>query len=695
MKYFIFVLLCLGTLAGSGQKLDSLKADSSKKGSAIQLNTVIIRGQRPLIERRVDGIVFNAESLSPVAGADASDILRKIPMLSVDGNNNLMVRGSGKVKVLIDGKPSEIYAPSVADALRAIRAEQIAKVEVITDPPARYDAQGTDAVINIITKKLKRNSTNANIGGMLGNRGENIMGDIHHQQGVWQVHGDGFGQGYRNRNGLVLLRNTAASSLRQETKTRQMGSYVFGGINLICRLDSLNNLNAGFRLHRYTSVVNSTSDTYDTVFLFQRLMKTPVRGSSQTYNIGFDGQSKNKRNKYSLLGMYADQQTNTKYVLQQNVPDKSPYQESFAGTAVTKDLTLQADYARVFSKDSKWESGAKLSTKNVHDVNLYVPDAGRSAIFDYNNTIFAAYANLSNHLGSWGWSTGLRYEKTTLNAIFRNAIGEEQSFSNWVPYALVQLSLNANASLKLSYTQKIVRPFVSYLDPTVNTSDSLTLQHGNPDLSPEITRRYQFSYSVNDPKFFRDLTLFFNDNRNTIENIRNPLANGRLESTWRNVGTNQRLGLSATFNWKPGPAFLLGGTLTGQYVHLASKSLGVVHNGFMRLLTMNASYKISHGYSLDFYGYFDADDLSLQGYRQGWKFYNMTLNKKFRNERLMLSLRTEVFLTRYTYNAEVIATSSYVQRQTTRYQNQNLRLTITYKIGKSEITAPATRPVDQ
>ncbi|GAA4089803.1 outer membrane beta-barrel family protein [Mucilaginibacter panaciglaebae] len=695
MKYFIFVLLCLGPLSGGAQKLDSLNADSSKKESAIRLNTVIIRGQRPLIERRVDGIVFNAESLLPAAGADASDILRKIPMLSVDGNNNLMVRGSAKVKVLIDGKPSEIYAPSVADALRAIRAEQIAKVEVITDPSAKYDAQETDAVINIITKKLKQNITNANIGGVLGNRGENIMGDIHHQQGVWQVHGDGFIQGYRNRNGTVLLRNTAASSLRQKAETRQTGRYIFGGINLICRLDSLNNLNAGFRVGQYTSVVNSVSDTYDTVFLFQRLMKTPVQGSGQTYNVGFDGQSNNKKNEYSLLGMYADQQTNTNYALQQNAPDKSPYQETFAGTVVTKDLTLQADYAHAFSNDGKWESGAKLSSKNVHDINLYAPDAGRSATFNYNNTIFAAYTNLSNHLGSWGWSTGLRYEKTTLNAIFRDAMGGERSFNNWVPYALVQLTLSDNTSLKLSYTQKIVRPFVSYLDPTVNTSDSLTLQHGNPDLSPEITRRYQFSYSVNDPKFFRDLTLFFNDNRNTIENIRNPLANGRLESTWKNVGINQRLGLSATFNWKPGPAFLLGGTLTGQYVHLASKAMDLTHNGFMQLLTMNASYKMPRGYSLNFYGYFNANDLSLQGYRQGWKFYNMTLNKKFRNERLMLSLRAEAFLTRYTYNAEIIATSGYAQRQTTRYQNQNLRLSVTYKIGKSEIKAPATRSVDQ
>lgn len=695
MKLLVLMMFCcLCTLASLGQKRDSLKADSLKKKPAIQLNTVTIRGQRPVIERRVDGIVFNAESLPPIAGADASDVLRKIPMVSVDGDGNLLVRGSGNVKVLIDGKPSEIYAPSVADALRAIRRAQIAKVEVITAPSAKYDAQGTDAVINIITKKLRQNSTNANISAMLANRGQNIGGDIHHQQGAWQVHSDALWQGYRNRNGSVLLRNSAASSLRQETETRQTGRYSFAGLNVIYSLDSLNNFNAGFRLRSYGSPVNSVSDAYDTVFLFRRMMETPVRGTGYTYNIGFNGQSSDKKNEYALLGMYASQQTNTTYALQQNAPKSNLYQETFAGTAITRDFTLRADYAYSFAKDAKWESGVKLTTKNAKNNSLYTPDAGRSATFSYHNEIYAAYTNLTYHWRRWGLSTGLRYEQTGLHATFKNAVDAEQSFGNLVPQVLVQFAVNELTSLKLNYSQKIVRPYVSYLDPTVNTSDSLTLQYGNPDLAPELTRRYQFSYSVNDHKLFRDVTLFFYDNRNTIENIRMPLADGRFESTWKNIGTNQRLGVSATFNWKPVPAFMLGGTLTGLYMHLASSALGISHNGFMRQLTVNASYKLPRGYSLDFYGYFDANNLSLQGYRQGWKFYNMTLNKKFKNERLNISVRSEAFLTRYAYYADVITTPDYMQRQITRYQNQNIRLIVSYKLSKSEIKAPQMRSAE-
>ncbi|QKJ30758.1 TonB-dependent receptor [Mucilaginibacter mali] len=640
------------------------------------------------------------ENLPAVAGADASDVLRKVPMVSVDGNGSLMVRGSGNVKLLIDGKPSEIYAPSVADALRTIRGDQIVKVEVITDPSSRYDAEGTDAVVNIITRKPRQNTTNGNIGGMLGNRSENFMGDIHHQQGALQVHGDAFYQRYRNQNGVVLQRNGESFSLRQQTETRQTGVYFYGGFNLLYSLDSLNTLNAGYRYRRAGSSTTSNSDNYDQIntipaLLFRRTMETPGGSEGGSFTLGFNGRSPDRKTEYALLGLYTPSKNRSDYTLQQYAQNTSSYNETFFSTGNNKDGIIQADLAHTFTAGLKWETGGKLTIKDVRNDNQYQPDAGRSAIFAYNSQISAVYTNMSFGWGKWSFSAGTRYERTGLSTTFKNSAASIPSFSNVIPQALIQLAVDNKTSLKLSYTQKIVRPFVSYLDPTVNTSDSLTLQHGNPNLVPEITKRYQFSYSVNSADLFRDVVLFFNDNRNTIENIRTPLANGRFESTWKNLGKNQRLGLSATVNWKPGLAFVFGGTLTVQYARLASPALAISNGGLMRQLTLNASYKLPAGYSVDFYGYFDANNLSLQGHRAGWKFYNMTLNKKFKNERLNLSLRGEAFFTRHVYIDEVIAAAAYTQRLTTRYQTQNLRLTFSYKIGKREVKAPQVRTVDQ
>jgi outer membrane receptor for ferrienterochelin and colicin len=699
-RYFFYLLFfCLTACSAFAQRADSLKADSSKKGPAIKLNTVTVRGQRPVIERRPDGIVFNVTSLSVVAGADGADILRKIPMVSVSGSGQLAVRGSANVKVLIDGKPSEVYASTVADALRILRGEQIVKVEVITDPSSRYDAEGTDAVINIITRKLKDRATNANIGGTAGNRAESLVGDLHRQQGAWQLHGDLFYQHYWNKNGSVLQRESAGLSLRQENETRQVGNYISGGFSLLYSLDSLNTLNAGYRVRKFPNTVNSIANNYDMnngvpAFLFSRTMETPSRNGGDSYTIGFNGQSKNKKSEYALLGLYAPGESMNNYTLQQVDKNSNLYDESFFGKIHNKDLMIQADYTHSFVTDLKWDAGAKFTDRSARSNSQYQPDSGRSATFSYQTRIYAAYANISFRLGKWGFSGGLRYERTGLSATFKNTTAAIPSFDNLVPQALIQYNVNDKTSLKLSYARKLVRPQVSYLDPTVITNDPLTVQYGNPTLQPELVNRYQLNYSVNDIILFSDLVLFFNDNRNTIENIRLPISNGRFASTWQNVGKNRRLGLSATLNWKPGKIFTLGTTLTAQYVRLESGTLNISNSALTQQLVINASYKLPKGYSLDFYGFFAGNSPGLQGYRSGWKFYNMTLNKKFKNERLTMSLRSEVFLTPYSYIDEVIESSSYTQRLSYRYQNQSVRLTLSYKIGKKEIKSPQVSTID-
>ena len=697
------------------QHADSLKTnapgtDASKKSSAIKLKAVTIRGQKPLIEQRIDGIVFNAESLPAIAGSDASDVLRKVPMLSIDGNGGLSVRGNSNIKVLIDGKPSEIYASAVADALKAIRGENIVKVEVITNPSSRYDAEGTNAVVNIITRKLKADATNANVSGVAGNRSESIGGDVHHKRGAFLLNGDAFYQKYWNGNGSVLQRNADHLTLIQQNETRQSGDYFYGGGNLLYSLDSLNTFNAGYRTRRSPNKTTSISDNYEVSnqmqeFLFQRNMETPNQNKGNSYNAGFTGKSKDQQIAYSILGMYAHFRGTNDYILYQNGQGNTEYRENFFSTTIYNDYIIQGDYSQAFTDSWKWEAGAKITAKNAQSTSLfevydfitgkYHHDAIRSTDFTYKSRIYAGYANMSIQLNKWGFSGGIRYEQTALDAVFKSQKVRIPSFGNLVPQVLLNRALDDKTNIRLGYTMKLVRPYISYLNPTVNTSDSLTLQYGNPQLKPELTNRYELSYSVNDATLFRDFVLFFNDSRNTIENIRFPAGNGIFESTWKNVGKDQRLGLAATLNWKPVPALTLGAALTAQYVWLESRALGISNKAPMWRLVLNGSYKFPHGFNLDFYGFFDSNNLRLQGYRSGWKFYNMTINKKFKNERLNLGLRLETFLKSHTYIDEVITTPGYEQRQSYRYQNQNIRFTFSYKIGKKEIKGPEIKSIDQ
>lgn len=706
----LIIMVCLFINQARAQHADSIKTDSLK---TITLKTITIRGQKPLIERRIDGIVFNVESLPSIAGADAADVLRKVPMLSVDGSGELSVRGSSNVKVLIDGKPSEIYTPSVADALKAIRGENIVKVEVITNPSSRYDAEGANAVVNIITRKIIDNATGGNISVVAGYPGksssEGIGGDVHRKQGAFLLNADAFYQKYWNRNGSVLQRNADNLALIQENETRQLGEYFYGGLSAIYSLDSLNTFNLGYRARRSPNSTTGVSDNYEVnnqiqKLLFERNTITPNQNKGNTYTAGFKGKSKNQQIEYSVLGMYSHFRGTNDYILNQTAQNNNEYRENFFSTTIYNDYIIQGDYTQSFTENWKWEAGAKVSAKNSQNQSLfevydfvnsnYQYDPLRSSGFKYKSRIYAGYVNLSTQLNKWEFSGGLRYEKTDLDAVFRNQEVPIPSFDNLVPQVLLNVALDNITNIKLSYAMKLARPYISYLNPTINTSDSLTLQYGNPQLKPELTNRYELSYSVNNPKLFRDFVLFFNDNRNSIENIRFPKGNGIFESTWRNVGKNQRLGVSATLNWKPVPALILGAALTAQFVWLESRALGISNNSLMRQLILNASYKFPQDYSIDFYGFFDSDNLRLQGYRSGWKFYNLSINKKFKNERLSLGLRTETFFKPYIYIDEVITTSGIEQRQSYRYQGRNLRFTVSYKIGKKDVKSPQVKSIE-
>ncbi|GAB3924965.1 outer membrane beta-barrel family protein [Larkinella terrae] len=673
------------------------------------LQLVTVRGQKPLIEQRADGIVFNVESLPPIAGSSAADILRRVPLLNVDADGGLSIRGSSQVRVFIDGKPSDLYASSVADALKSIGGGNIVKVEVITHPSARYDAEGTDGVVNIITRKAQTNATNGNLGGILGNRTQNILADLQHKHGKWLVKADGFYQLYRNRNGAVLEREMNDFRIVQKSETRQTGRYFFGGTNVIYSLDSNHTLSAGYRLR---STPNRTKTIIDNYFVenetlspgFQRNLDVPLGNHGSTFSVGYTGNSKDKKKEFSLLAMSFRFKGTNRYELGQTGADQPDYRENFNSKTENRDFTLQADYSQAFNERLKWETGAKLTRKILKsdsrfgiynfDHPEYVNDPTRSNDFAYQSSVYALYTSFNLKTGKWQFVAGTRYEKTSLNARFKDTALRIPSFDNLVPNLLISRTVGPKSILKLGYTLKLVRPYFSYLNPTVNNSDSLIIQFGNPYLRPEITRRFQLSYSRTTTHLFTDIALFYNHNRNSIESIRTTRPDGVFENTWQNIGRNRRLGLSATLSWKPSSKLSVGATLTAQYVWLESRALRITNRGLMREFVPTITYKLPHGFSVYFYGFFDAKNIRLQGTRTGWKYYSLTFSKQSKNERFNLSLRLDTIFTPFTFITEETVSDSFYQTQTFRVQNQHMRLTFSYKLGKKEIKGPRVRQTD-
>lgn len=673
------------------------------------LQTVTVRGQKPLIEQRVDGITFNVEGLPGIAGNTAAEVLRRVPMLSVDASGGLSMRGSSRIRVFIDGKPSDFYASSVADALRSIPGETIVNVAVITHPSARYEAENTDGVVLITTRRLRANATNGEVSGIAGNRSESLMGNVQRKSGQWLLKADAYYQTYWNRNGSVLEREAGWQRITQRNESRQTGDNLFGGATALYSLDSLNTLTVGYRLRWLPNQTHTISDNATGVQetltpSFQRQINSAAGGGGSTFLAGYTGTSRNKRKEFSLLSLYGLLTGLTHYDLAQSGSGLRTYGEDFAGNTQSRDLVVQADYTQTSPNSWKWEAGGKLIRRDEESNNRFRidtegnqrfrPDLLRSNTFTYRRTISALYTSLSFQVKTLQFVTGLRYEHTALKAAFRNNPLPIPSLANWVPNLLVSHKLSKKSTLKASYTLRLIRPNFSALNPTVNNSDSLNVLTGNPYLRPEITRRYQLNYARNDTRLFTDVVFFYNDNRNSIESIRRARPDVVFETTWQNIGRNQRLGTSVTLNWKPTSELSLGTTLTTQYVWLASPALNLTNQGLQRLLTVTASYKFTKGYSLDIYGYVDGDNVRLQGYRSGWQFYSVTVSKKSKDERFSLSLRADTFLTPHQFIDEVTWTDAFRQDQTHRYQNQNIRLTASYKLGKKEIKGPRVRQAD-
>ena len=179
-----------------------------------------------------------------------------------------------------------------------------------------------------------------------------------------------------------------------------------------------------------------------------------------------------------------------------------------------------------------------------------------------------------------------------------------------------------------------------------------------------------------------------------LESVRRNRPNCIVETPWQNIGQNQRLGLSVSINGKPRPKLSLGTTLTAQYAWLESPALYLRNRGWMPELVLNGSYKFAKGYRVEVYGFFIVSAIQLQGYRTGWCYYNLNISRKSTDDRFTLSLRLDMILPRYFYVDEVIATNLFWQRQTTRYQNQNIRLTFSYKMGKKDLKSPQMRQAE-
>jgi outer membrane receptor protein involved in Fe transport len=662
----------------------SIDMGTIKIGASVtQLNEVVVEGQRALVEEKVDRMIYNAENDNTTRGGDAADVLRRVPMLSVDLDGNVSLRGNQNIRVLINNKPSTITASSVADALKQIPADQIKSVEVITSPSAKYDAEGSAGIINIITKKNTMQGFTLGVDGNVGLRGSNLglNGNLRFAKMGFSL--GGFGRSNYNVTGTFnnsqttrtfdTSGNIASETLNtQEAKTRNQGlfgHYNFGWDYDINKKNSLvasvrfgarngRNFQDGLATQTFAngSLINNTLTDVTTKDFSNNV------DANLTYTHLFDQQGK----EFSVLTSLSRNNRQNDFVRSAlDLGDESTIisRQKNDNDSYNQEATIQADYTTPLGKNQIVEIGGKNISRIVSSTYQYFDAAGsdgdyvlntdpsRSNKLDYTQNVTAGYLSYTASLPKgYSLKAGGRYEYTTISANLKDELDINiPSYGVLVPSVNLSKKLK-NATVKLAYNRRIQRPSIQYLNPNIQGSNNISVTEGNPTLQPEYTNNYELSYSTFVKSASFNISTFVRNTNNAIQNVRDiSTFDGRqvIRTTFQNIGQEDAYGASVFTNVSISEKLSLNGGTDFYYAVLNNNNPNPVYSasnqGWVISGRMFGSYNFTKTWGLQFFGFYRGRQVQLQGSQGGFGIYSLSLKKDFANKKGSIGFGAENF----------------------------------------------------
>ncbi|OZI09098.1 TonB-dependent receptor [Siphonobacter sp. BAB-5385] len=689
-------------------------------GDSKTLQEVTVTGQKALIEEKVDRLVYNAEKDISSKGGDASDILRKVPMLSVDLDGNVSMRGSSNIRVLINNKPSTIVASSVADALKQIPADQIATVEVITSPSAKYDAEGSGGIINIITKKNNLQGFNLNLDTGVGNRGANLGLNGNYRQGKMGFTLGGFGRAEYNVKTLSTLDqtsqvggNTLLSRQTGEGMTRGlMGRYNLGWDYDISKNQSIT---AGIR---YGLRNRNVDQDYLTELFTNGAMtgtqnrNVTTKNNSGTIDANIDYLHIFKpQQEWSVSALYSRNDMVNNFDADLLSGESLTGRQRNLNDNVNQEFTLQTDYQTPIQKNQMLEFGLKGIMRKVNSDyeyllagptgNYFPQENNPKGFLDYNQNIAAGYASYTyTTKNKYTFKVGTRYEYTAIDARSNtDASIAIPNYSNFVPSLNISKALKTGM-VKLAYNRRIQRPGIQQLNPNFNAANPQNVTMGNPLLRPELTDNVELGYSNTFNKAFFNAAVFGRFTNNSITQVRTPLDTlaGAILTTFENIGSEHALGVNLFFKYDLSSKFSLDfftnsyytklqGTTTG----LDGLSINIENSGVNVDFGSRIQATLGKGWGIQGFGMMRGPQVQLQGRMAGFGFYNLGIRKDFANKKGSIGIAAENFLSSNIRMKTELTSPQFTQVNNMYMYNRGVRLTFSYKIGKMSMQAPRRR----
>jgi len=696
--------------------------------AAQALGEAVIVGQKPVVEVKPDRLVYNADQDVSNTGGTAQDVLRKAPLLAVDGDGNVKMRGSSNFKVLVNNKPSPTLARNLAEALKSIPAEQIKSVEIITTPSAKYDGEGTAGIINIVLKKGVDQGLNGRVGLASGNRNSNFNSSLNFKKGkvgftssasagAWYNPGESS----RERIGFA---GAVPDTLRQSSSNHNLGGWYYGtvgldydpadhhSISLAGSVQGYGGNSTQDLLNRYTNVNPAANQ------LFTRATKSVYSGLNVEGTSTYTRTFATARKEWSVLGQYAlnngtfgydfDQYNNSAIALEQS---QASYRERSRGRTPGHEVTFQTDFTQPFGDKRTLEMGLKAifrrtgseatvdTLRTLYGPSL-APDGRRVTDFNYAQNVQAAYATYSFSVGKKLTSSlGSRLERTQVMARFGPGSPETNlpSYTSLLPNANARYAFSDATSLRFAYSRRITRPFIDYLNPFVDRSDAKNINFGNPTLSPEFTDSYELAYSTTLKTTTLNAALSVRHTGNAIESIRYLTTNPNppvplpasvtrdasvTAQTFANVAANTFYQFNVFLSAKPLPKWDLSVGPDVQYIVRNSPALGVERRGFTAGTNLNTSYKLNKGFTVQGFLYASTSTPDIQGTGPANLYYQMGVKKTLLKDKADLTLNFGSPFNRYWPYRSTTNTALFNETSEYRAFQRSFRLNFSYRFGQ-------------
>lgn len=679
---------------------------------------VTVSAVRPLVTADIDKITYNATSDPETPTLTAMEMMRKVPMLTVDGDDNLQLKGQTNFKILVNGKTSNLMARNYKDVLKAMPAESIKSIEVITDPPAKYDAEGVSGIINIITNRKTMNGFNGSLGlGTSSWGGVNGSAYIAAALGKFNLSANYFGN-YMRTPRSTISGYTENFDLDDAHYREYTGSgrpkYQGNGFNLEAsyEIDTLNLLSLSFGgyIGGYESTQDRTDNAYDRLRNLTESYRTLVtsRGGYGSVSGNFD---------YQRTFAKPDETFTASYKFDYS-PNNSRYERSIIGSlaypsydqrsedrASGFEHTFQADYFNPITKKHQIEAGAKYILRpNSSDPETFrrepggdwIKEENRRNSLDYRQHIAAAYASYLLKLKKFSFKLGARAEYTLNDGTFHLADGDHEldnKYFDLIPYVTFGWQPSQSQNVRLGYTQRLSRPGIWYLNPYVNDQDPNYILTGNPNLKSEVNHSFNLSYSKFGKIYYVSLSLNAGLTDNAIEQTTTNRENGALFSTYENIGKRQSYGL-----WFYGSLRLLENKLTfnlnaggGYNLYDANNGSGLRNEGwnYSGFLNINVQpWKNGNVYAS---GGLHSGHIGFQSKSSMGGYHSIGVSHGFLDKKLTLSLSANnPFEGRRVYTYRSFGPGYY---QYSDYDSpyRSFRINLTWRFGKMQAQVKKAR----